>query len=70
MLKRRPKEKLSSLNKKEVEQLKIEEIRSMLYYLPIILSEDDRNYFKGCNLLHKNEFSEAIKFFEEGLAKS
>lgn len=62
--------KPESMNKDQVESLKIEDIKTWIWQLPITLTEtpeDSKYYFSGCNELHNHKYEEAKRLFEEGL---
>jgi len=61
----------------EAVDFKREDIKNMIWQLPIIVAEkpqvnnsDDFFYFQGCQMLHKMQFEEAIRLFDDVLSNS
>ena len=64
--------KLESMNKEQIESLRIEDIQTWVWQLPITLTEmpeDTKSYFTGCSELHKHNYETAKKLFKQGLSQ-
>jgi hypothetical protein len=54
------------MNRDEVEHLKVEDIKTWLWQLPITLTEtsdDTKYYFTGCSEIHKHNYEAAKALF-------
>ena len=58
--------KLDSMNKDQIESLRIEDLKTWVWHLPITLTEtpeDYKYYFTGCSELHKHNYEAARSLF-------
>ena len=60
------------MNREQIERLKVEDIKTWIWQLPITLTEtveDTKFYFSGCNEIHKHNYEAAKSLFIDGLQK-
>ncbi len=54
------------MNKDQIESLRIEDLKTWVWHLPITLTEtpeDYKYYFTGCSELHKHNYEAASSLF-------